>query len=596
MPYALLSHLLLVSLVIPFFYFLILMIGKCLGNHLTSRARYHLWFVFLFVLAVPFLQVLQTGTKLRNYSRNLLGPLFSQTKVSLPEKAYETAASGSNLFTDFSISVICKTPAILPTILLILWITGMVFMAILTLFTHYKIGQRKKSSLLLQNERVRVLYESCLKEANIRKTIPIYSSAYVTSPIAMGFLSPSIIVPIHILSEMPEKDLRYILLHELIHCKHKDLFINQLMALAQILYWFHPVVWMALKRMQNDREIACDCSVLSMLPSDQYWDYGNTLINFAETLSRFPYCTTGMGGSKKEIRNRIISIAGYKGESRWHKMKSGIIVTACALVAAFVSPFLSAGADYDGNYKFHGGNINKLELDSAFQGHKGSFVLYELNSGQYSIYNESQGTKRISPDSTYKIYSALVALEEGVIAPTSSSLLWNGNTYPFKEWNKNQTLDSAMKCSANWYFTELDKETGLSSLRKYLQTMGYGNSDVSGGLGRFWAESTLKISPVEQVELLTKFYQGNLGFAPENQRAVKDSLFVSSSNGAFLYGKTGTGAINGKQVNGWFIGFVETKDETYVFATNIQDMDSASGSAAAKITLDILKDKNIYTE
>lgn len=97
MPYALLSHLLLVSLVIPFFYFLFLMIGKCLGNHLTSRARYHLWFVFLFVLAVPFLQVLQAGTKLQNYSRNLLGPLFSQTKVSLPEKAYETAASGSSL-------------------------------------------------------------------------------------------------------------------------------------------------------------------------------------------------------------------------------------------------------------------------------------------------------------------------------------------------------------------------------------------------------------------------------------------------------------------------------------------------------------------
>jgi bla regulator protein BlaR1 len=126
--------------------------------------------------------------------------------------------------------------------------------------------------------------------------------------------------------------------------------------------------------------------------------------------------------------------------------------------------------------------------------------------------------------------------------------------------------------------------------------MGYGNSDFSGGLGRFWAESSLKISPVEQVELLTKFYQGKLDFAPENQRAVKNSLFVSSSNGAFLYGKTGTGDINGKQVNGWFIGFVETKDETYVFATNIQDTESASGSAAAKITLDILKNRNIYTE
>lgn len=97
MPYALLLRLLLSSLVIPFFYFLILMIGKCLGNHLTSRARYHLWFFFLFVLAVPFLQFLQTGITLWNFSQNPFGPLFSKTRASLPGKAYETVATKSNL-------------------------------------------------------------------------------------------------------------------------------------------------------------------------------------------------------------------------------------------------------------------------------------------------------------------------------------------------------------------------------------------------------------------------------------------------------------------------------------------------------------------
>lgn len=594
MPYSFMARLFLNSLAIPLFFILILCMRKFLGSHLTSRDRYRLWFPFLLLLTFPFLQFLHLGTYTGYLPSQLFWGIHPKAAPPPSPHAYETAVSGKDLFLDFSISVICNTPSIVPVILFVLWAVGVVFMTMVTLYSHHQVRRLKKSSLLLQNERIRALFESCLRESGIRRDIPIYSSAYVKSPIAVGFLFPSIIVPIHILSEMPEKDIRYILLHELSHCRHKDLFISQLMALAQIVYWFHPVVWLAFKTMEHDREIACDSSVLSMLPPEQYLDYGNTLINFAEKLSRFPYCTTGIGGSKKEIRKRIISIARFQKESKKHRMKSGVILVTTTLFIASLSPYLSAGAAYDGNYKFHGENINKLDVESCFCGKKGSFVLYKINSDQYSIYNENEVTKRISPDSTYKIYSALAALEKGVIAPSSSKLRWNGNTYPYEAWNEDQTLNSAMKYSVNWYFTELDKQTGLNTLKRYFQNMGYGNSDFSGGLGRFWAESTLKISPVEQVELLTRFYQGNLNVSPENQRAIKDSLFISSSKGASLYGKTGTGAVNGKQINGWFIGFVEAAEETYVFATNIQDTDSASGSAAAKITMEILNERNIY--
>lgn len=45
---------------------------------------------------------------------------------------------------------------------------------------------------------------------------------------------------------------------------------------------------------------------------------------------------------------------------------------------------------------------------------------------------------------------------------------------------------------------------------------------------------------------------------------------------------------------GWFIGFVESKNHTYFFATNIQAIDNATGSIASEITLSILSDMNIY--
>ena len=54
------------------------------------------------------------------------------------------------------------------------------------------------------------------------------------------------------------------LLHELQHYRHKDAIANYLMNFAGVLYWFNPFVWFALREMRNDREVACDTSVLKI--------------------------------------------------------------------------------------------------------------------------------------------------------------------------------------------------------------------------------------------------------------------------------------------------------------------------------------------
>ena len=107
-------------------------------------------------------------------------------------------------------------------------------------------------------------------------------------------------------------------------------------------------------------------------------------------------------------------------------------------------------------------------------------------------------------------------------------------------------------------------------------------------------ESSLKISPAEQVALLVSLYQNDLPFALEHIQAVKDALFLSASGSNALYGKTGTGAVNGQDVNGWFVGFVEAQNRTCFFATNIHAEDDATGSTAAEITLSILSALSVW--
>ena len=69
--------------------------------------------------------------------------------------------------------------------------------------------------------------------------IPLFSSAFLRSPISAGFFHPRIILPIHLLSHADKNDIRYILLHELQHLKRKDLGMNLVLCLVQIVYWFH---------------------------------------------------------------------------------------------------------------------------------------------------------------------------------------------------------------------------------------------------------------------------------------------------------------------------------------------------------------------
>ena len=500
---------------------------------------------------------------------------------------------------DFTVSVTRQTPSLVGRLLFGIWIIGMLTMLLFVLRSFLRLRRIKKSALPLQNREVKKLYKRCLEEMHIRKKIPIYSTAFLKSPVLTGLINPCIYLPIRLISDYNSEAIRYMLLHELQHYRHKDNLVNYLMILAGILYWFNPLVWTAFAAIRGDREIACDASVLRMLDKENYQDYGFALINFAEKLSHtvFPF-SAGLGGSTKQIRRRILNIAAYRKPSALKMMKNIAVYSLTAVLLAGLAPALFSHASEDEHYQWSasGQNIFSIDMAEYFDGYDGSFVLYDLNNNRWSIYNEEQASVRVSPDSTYKIYDALFALEEGIISPDASGLAWDGTLYPFESWNQDQTLASALSVSANWYFQELDRQMGTDVIRSRIREIGYGNENISGSPDSYWMESGLKISPIEQVKLLTDLYRNTFDFAPENIRAVKDSLRLSASPAGTLYGKTGTGQVDGQNVNGWFVGFTETADNTYFFAVNIHAESNASGSSAAEIALDVLDEMDIWKQ
>lgn len=593
------THFLLCNIVISIIIGIFLVSKWIFKNTLTSRMQYNLWYFLLVLLLTPFfpVQSKQFPDLFSWLNHMITSPAF-QTVQNKTVNSPATPSTTSDWMNEFTISVNSSTPTIIRCILLCVWIAGMFVMFVLALKSSLQLRSLKQSALPLQNATIYKLYKQCLSEMKLTRTnIPIYSTAFLKTPIITGIFKPGIYMPIHLISDYHETDVRYILLHELQHYKHKDSLANYLMILTAILYWFNPIIWYALKEMRNDREIACDTSVLKMLDECDYEKYGNTLINFAEKISSSPFpFAAGLGGNIKQIRRRIISIASYKNPS-FHKKAIGII-TFMLITAGIISftPFISSYAAINNqyNWNYSSENITQTDLSSYFKNYEGSFVLFDSNRDSWIVYDMEHATHRISPDSTYKIYDALWGLEENIITPQNSLLMWNGKNYPFETWNSNQTLQSAMTSSVNWYFQAIDEQLASTNIRNYIQQIGYGNENVSGRLSTYWLESSLKISPVEQVKLLTKLQNNSLGFSSENINAVKDAICLSSSDAGTFYGKTGTGRVDGQDVNGWFIGYIETADNTYFFATNIGADSDATGGNATEITMSILSDMNIW--
>jgi bla regulator protein BlaR1 len=586
------------NIFIVFMIGIILIARRIFKKYLSSRMQYHLWFIMLALLTVPFLPIHLIGfMQVFSWLKNLTISSANNVTTSLQGTPTIISTRSTDWINDFSMSVSRETPSVIGFLLFGIWLAGILVMTILVARSSIRLHHLKQSALPLQNQAVRMLYKECLQEMNVKKMIPIYSTAFLKSPVMVGFFAPCIYLPIHLISDYHAADMRYMLLHELQHYKHKDTLANYLMNLTGIVYWFNPLIWYALKEMRSDREVACDTSVLQMLNENDYEAYGNTLINFASKVSLFPFpFASGMGGSMKQMRRRILNIASYKSFSFGKKLQSAIVFIMIALLLFGLAPILSIYAAEESHYQWETKNetITSINLSAYFKGYNGSFVLYDLENNAWEIYNQDYATLRVAPNSTYKIYDALFGLEAGAITPEQSQINWNEETHSFEAWNADQDLNSAMKNSVNWYFQSIDTQIGAKTVKNYIQKIGYGNQDMTGDFPSYWMESSLKISPIEQVKLLEKFYNNNFGFSPENIQAVKDSICLSSSPRGSFYGKTGTGRVNNQDVNGWFIGYIEISGHTYFFSTNIQADTDATGVAASEITLSILSDLGIF--
>ena len=134
------------------------------------------------------------------------------------------------------------------------------------------------------------------------------------SPAVCGLLNPVILLPRTLVEKLSAGQLRAVLLHELFHLRRKDVWVNCAQALLQILYWWHPLLWLANARIRRVREEAVDDAVMLAL-REEAEDYAPTLLEVARLAFRRPRLSLGLVGimeSRNALRQRIERLVNFR--------------------------------------------------------------------------------------------------------------------------------------------------------------------------------------------------------------------------------------------------------------------------------------------
>jgi beta-lactamase regulating signal transducer with metallopeptidase domain len=164
----------------------------------------------------------------------------------------------------------------------------------------------------------------------------LLQSPVTKQPFLTGIFRPAIILPAEMLTRSSVTELRLVLAHELAHMKRKDLWWMWLQAICQVLFFFHPLVWLTKRPWSETQEIACDELAMRMTgaPAAQY---GSLLLDMiARAGQRQPQLQSiGIIETKQSIQRRLLAMKSTGGNSRQRiavTMAALVVVTALAIL------------------------------------------------------------------------------------------------------------------------------------------------------------------------------------------------------------------------------------------------------------------------
>ena len=194
-----------------------------------------------------------------------------------------------------------------------LWMAGVIILAGIRIGLAHRFRRQLRRTATTPDPVLNALTAGVSDELGIRRLETLVTDL-VAAPAVQGLLRPKLLFPPRFAERFTPDEARFIIAHELGHCRHRDLAAHTLLHTAQVLHWFNPLVWLAARAAKNDCEIACDEFALARLGFANRSAYGATLLKVLSTMRRANPLpgALAMIDSNQHLKRRIQMIITFK--------------------------------------------------------------------------------------------------------------------------------------------------------------------------------------------------------------------------------------------------------------------------------------------
>lgn len=311
---------------------IILLLKKSLFKEYTKGFNYYIWLIVIIRMIFPFEIPIYLNS---NIIINKLSSL--NTLNTNADRMTENSAASSALISSLNSNQVIGSAKNFNInifeVLSYLWIITTVIIITHRIFSYAKLKRNLVDlSIQVKDERINNIYYKLLSEFQIKKRILLKVSDYASVPFGIGIFNSFIILPN---KNYDEIEVRWILKHELMHFKKKDLIYKFLVMAVSSVYWFNPLVYVLNKYINIDCELSCDEKVLHECDFNERKIYALTLLNsLKQGQANLNYIKLATElGNKEILKRRFDSMLNKKTKRGIFLGTLAIGISICSLGA-----------------------------------------------------------------------------------------------------------------------------------------------------------------------------------------------------------------------------------------------------------------------
>jgi beta-lactamase regulating signal transducer with metallopeptidase domain len=207
---------------------------------------------------------------------------------------------------------------------------------------HFRLLRMLRQAESLLPSSVGIDWGDLTGRSGVRRPVRVLSSALVGAPAVAGLLRPTLLLPVGLECRMTPAQWSWVVLHELAHIRRGDLWVATAQRIVTILFFFHPVVWLASWLVDQQRECACDDEALvaSGCPTHEC---AAAFLMIVDRAGRTPRSSTpllAMSAGHADIKRRMLRLLDSRRPIRPRLSWSAVI--GLGLLAGLVLPRVSA--------------------------------------------------------------------------------------------------------------------------------------------------------------------------------------------------------------------------------------------------------------